>query len=92
MARTGQAVNSDQRVASTSASEAGLHPALVLNYRKPGQNLTDAAAQAEWANKRWVWVTDLTLGYVAGWIVSEQDDTVQVACVDDRVSFLDSSA
>jgi hypothetical protein len=64
---------------------AELHPALVHNFRKAGQNLTDAAAQAEWANKKWVWVPDATLGYVAGWIVSEENDMAQVACVDDKV-------
>jgi hypothetical protein len=69
---------------TTSIAEE-VHPALIHNYRKAGQNLTDAAAQSEWANKRWVWATDATLGYVAGWIVSEADDMVQVACVDDKV-------
>lgn len=72
-------------IPSSSASLTDLHPALVHKYRKPGQNLTDAAAQAEWANKRWVWVSDPTLGYVAGWVVSEDGENSQVACVDDKV-------
>lgn len=72
---------------TTSITEE-LHPALIHDYRKAGQNLTDAAAHAEWANKRWVWVTDSTLGYVAGWIISEADDMIQVACVDDKVGIV----
>lgn len=74
-----------QQQSTSNSSQGELHPSLILKYRKPGQNLADAAAQGEWANKRWVWVTDPLLGYVAGWIVSEENDTVQVACVDDKV-------
>lgn len=77
--------HSHQQQFSSSAAHAELHPSLIVKYRKPGQNLADAAAQGEWANKRWVWVTDSVLGYVAGWIVSEENDTVHVACVDDKV-------
>lgn len=74
---------------STTASiTEELHPALIHNYKKAGQNLTDVAAQAEWANKRWVWVTDAALGYIAGWIISEAEDMAQVACVDDKVCII----
>ena len=81
--------------------QAGMHTALQMKYKRPGQSLTDAAAQAEWANKKWVWVPDPTLGYVAGWIVKEGEGEAQrgdgekgpsssssmatVSCLDDRV-------
>lgn len=84
MGRPGYSSNNSSNTVPQITEE--LHPALVLKYRKAGQNLTDAAAQAEWANKRWVWVEDAALGYVAGWIISEENDMAQVACVDDKVS------
>ncbi|KAH8915330.1 hypothetical protein BT69DRAFT_897438 [Atractiella rhizophila] len=40
--------------------------------KRPGQNLADAAAQAEWNEKRWVWVPDEKEGYIAGWIIQEE--------------------
>lgn len=73
------------RGAYKHVSSADLHPALVFKYRKPGQQLSEAAAQAEWANKKWVWVADDKLGYVAGWILGEEGEVAQVACVDDKV-------
>ena len=33
-----------------------------------------AAAQAEFNEKKWVWVPDDKDGYLAGWVVKEQDD------------------
>lgn len=33
-----------------------------------------AAAQAEFNEKKWVWVPDDKDGYLAGWVASEQDD------------------
>ena len=62
-----------------------VHPALATKYKKPRQNLADAAAQAEWASKKWVWCPDPVLGYVAGWIVKEEQEMAIVACVDDKV-------
>lgn len=49
-----------------------LHPSLIAKYKKPGQSLTDAAAQAEWASKKWVWCPDPNCGYVSGWVVKEE--------------------
>jgi myosin heavy chain 9/10/11/14 len=43
---------------------------------RPSQN-TDAEAaarQAEFNEKKWVWVPDDREGYLAGWVVREEDD------------------
>lgn len=37
-----------------------------------------AAAQAEFNEKKWVWVPDDKDGYLAGWVVKEQDDVGEV--------------
>ncbi|KAI0828577.1 nonmuscle myosin heavy chain b [Trametes gibbosa] len=37
-----------------------------------------AAAQAEFNEKKWVWVPDDKDGYLAGWVVKEEDDMGQV--------------
>ena len=33
-----------------------------------------AALQAEFNEKKWVWVPDDKEGYLAGWVVKEEDD------------------
>lgn len=37
-----------------------------------------AAAQAEFNEKKWVWVPDDKDGYLAGWVVKEEDDVGEV--------------
>jgi myosin protein heavy chain len=37
-----------------------------------------AAAAAEFNEKRWVWVPDDKEGYLAGWVVREEDDIGEV--------------
>lgn len=37
-----------------------------------------AAAQAEFNEKKWVWVPDDKEGYLAGWVVREEGDMGQV--------------
>ena len=37
-----------------------------------------AAAQAEFNEKKWVWVPDDKEGYLAGWVVREEDDIGEV--------------
>ena len=37
-----------------------------------------AAAQAEFNEKKWVWVPDDKDGYLAGWVVKEEDDIGEV--------------
>ena len=34
----------------------------------------DAALQAEFNEKKWVWVPDEKEGYLAGWVVREEQD------------------
>lgn len=37
-----------------------------------------AALQAEFNEKKWVWVPDDKEGYLAGWVVKEEDDIGEV--------------
>jgi len=37
-----------------------------------------AALQAEFNEKRWVWVPDAREGYLAGWVSEEGEDSAQV--------------
>lgn len=37
-----------------------------------------AAAQAEFNEKKWVWVPDDKEGYLAGWVAREEDDIGEV--------------
>jgi myosin protein heavy chain len=37
-----------------------------------------AAEQAEFNEKKWVWVPDEEDGYLAGWVVTEDDETAEV--------------
>lgn len=90
---------SSRRVASSETTpESSLHPA--LRSKKHGTSLADAAAQAEFQAKRWVWVPDATAGYVAAYVVeggsgggsetSASDETVTVSCLDNKVRLLKS--
>lgn len=78
---------------STSAS------VMKSTAKKPGQVMADAAATAEFNEKRWVWLPDEKKGYVAGWIIKElaaadepqsesssspSEAMVEVRCVDDK--------
>ncbi|KAL2914326.1 class II myosin [Polyrhizophydium stewartii] len=48
------------------------------------QNIVgDAMAQAQWAEKKWVWVVDKDEGYVQASIVRENGDEVEVMLTDD---------
>ena len=37
-----------------------------------------AAAQAEFNEKKWVWVPDVREGYLAGWVNREEEDAAEV--------------
>ena len=50
-----------------------------------GQN--DALAQAQWAEKKWVWVTDKEEGFLAGYIVKENGEDVVVHLSNDTAKF-----
>ncbi|MBW0481798.1 hypothetical protein O181_021513 [Austropuccinia psidii MF-1] len=43
--------------------------------KKPGQVMADAAATAEFNEKRWFWLPDEKLGYIAGWILKDSSST-----------------
>lgn len=51
------------------------------------RNIENAAAQAEFSGKKWVWVKDLKKAFIKGWIVKEEADYVCVRCIDDTVCF-----
>ena len=42
------------------------------------ESARDAALQAEFNEKKWVWVPDDKEGYLAGWGVKEEDDIGEV--------------
>lgn len=45
----------------------------------PGAESSRAAAlQAEFNEKKWVWVPDAKEGYLAGWVNEEEEDAAQV--------------
>jgi myosin protein heavy chain len=43
-----------------------------------GDAARTAALQAEFNEKKWVWVPDDREGYVAGWVIREQDEVGEV--------------
>jgi myosin protein heavy chain len=50
-----------------------------------------AALQAEFNEKKWVWVPDEKDGYLAGWVAKEEDEVGEVVMAaggDVRLSFL----
>lgn len=46
-------------------------------------SVVDAAEQAAWAEKKWVWVEDKEEGYVRAVIVKESGENVEVQLTDD---------
>ncbi|KAI9352701.1 hypothetical protein BDR26DRAFT_849718 [Obelidium mucronatum] len=50
--------------------------------------INDALAQAQFAEKKWVWVHDNAEGYVASWIVEEHGEQVVVELQDGSVRLL----
>ena len=51
----------------------------------PYSNVNDALAQAQWSEKKWIWLSDKQEGYVAGYIIEENNDTVRVRLVSGEV-------
>ena len=71
--------------AKPSLDSSGVTEVLRSMASRPGQ-LVDAAAQAEFMERKWMWARDLEHGYVACWVVKEDDEEVQVRLKDgDRV-------
>jgi myosin protein heavy chain len=44
--------------------------------KKPGQVMADAAATAEFNEKRWFWLPDEKKGYLACWIIKEHSSSI----------------
>jgi hypothetical protein len=58
---------------------------------KGAESARAAALQAEFNEKKWVWVPDDKDGYLAGWVAKEEDEigeVVMAAGGDVRLSFL----
>jgi hypothetical protein len=49
--------------------------------------VTDALIQAQWAEKKWVWVADKKEGYLQASIVSENGDEVVIQMADNTVYY-----
>ena len=56
-----------------------------LERIRPYAAVNDALAQAQWAEKKWVWTSDKTEGFIAGYILKESGDSVTVHLVNDSV-------
>ncbi|KAF8328236.1 P-loop containing nucleoside triphosphate hydrolase protein [Cantharellus anzutake] len=53
-------------------------PAVVPRPSLSAEAARAAVLQAEFNEKRWVWIPDEKDGYVAGWVLHEEDDTGEV--------------
>jgi myosin heavy chain 9/10/11/14 len=47
-------------------------------YSQSADAARAAAEQAEFNEKKWVWVPDQDSGYLAGWVIEEDDDSAEV--------------
>ena len=54
-------------------------PSVVSRSSQSGEAARAAALQAEFNEKKWVWVPDEREGYVAGWVIREEDEVGEVA-------------
>ena len=53
-------------------------PAVVPRVSLSAEAARAAVLQAEFNEKRWVWIPDDEEGYIAGWVLHEEDDTGEV--------------
>ena len=53
-------------------------PPVVSRHSQSGEAARAAALQAEFNEKKWVWVPDEREGYVAGWVIREEDEVGEV--------------
>ena len=53
-------------------------PAIVPRSSLSAEAARAAVLQAEFNEKRWVWIPDEKEGYIAGWVLHEEDDTGEV--------------
>jgi len=50
----------------------------ILSHLHNVETSRAAALQAEFNEKKWVWVPDAREGYLAGWVNEEEEDAAQV--------------
>ncbi|CAD6910753.1 unnamed protein product [Tilletia controversa] len=48
--------------------------------KKPETSAADAAAAAEFAEKKWVWIPDKDAGYLPAWVIREEDEGETSVC------------
>lgn len=53
-------------------------PPTISRLSQSGEAARAAALQAEFNEKKWVWVPDEREGYVAGWVIREEDEVGEV--------------
>ncbi len=53
-------------------------PPVVSRPSQSAEAARAAALQAEFNEKKWVWVPDEREGYVAGWVIREEDEVGEV--------------
>lgn len=56
-----------------SAAQNGAGPSRIGAMLPPGGAAGDAAAAAEFAAKKYVWIPDKEAGYLSAWVVKEED-------------------
>ena len=47
----------------------------------PYSDVNDALAQAQWSEKKWLWLIDKHEGFLAGYVLAEKDDTIRLKLV-----------
>ncbi|KAK6094544.1 class II myosin [Batrachochytrium dendrobatidis] len=50
--------------------------------------VNDTLEQAQWSERKWVWIVDKEKGYIQGSIIKENGDEVEVQLDDNSVSVL----
>ena len=56
-----------------------------LERIRPYSIVNDALSQAQWAEKKWIWVIDREEGFLAGYVLEEKQDEVKVKLVNGQV-------
>ena len=57
----------------------------------PYSGVNDTLAQAQWAEKKWMWLIDKEQGYIAVSVVAEHGDTVEIETANGQVCSLSLS-
>ncbi|KAA1113840.1 hypothetical protein PGTUg99_026504 [Puccinia graminis f. sp. tritici] len=89
MANTDRGQSLRSLYSSTSTQDQLLSPtlpssAMKSTAKKPGQVMADAAATAEFNEKRWFWLPDEKKGYIACWIIKDQQSATATTTSTDQ--------